>query len=107
MERDAERPRQLDQFLCALNVHAAVGVEDAHDNPIGPQLLGGYNVASHGLELFRRVIKVASARPNHDLQADGCSGPHEFNQTRAGSYPALEQVAAQFHASGPATLGGD
>src|ERR1700729_1199404 len=52
-----ERPCQSDQFARARDVQVAMGIEDALNHAVRPQVLGNHNVASHGIKLLHAVRK--------------------------------------------------
>src|SRR5262249_52447544 len=80
--------------------------EDPEDDAVGPEPLRSLHVGSQGLELGRRVAKIAATRPDHDVQIDLDPLPDALDGSRAGGDSPLEQARAQLHSPCPAFLGG-
>src|ERR1700676_4684515 len=104
MEGNLQRPRQFYQPSCALNVHVAVGIENAEHNAISSETLRHSNAPSHDLELICVVTETPAPRRNHNLNPNGDSLSPLFDHPRAGRDPALEQIAAQLDPLCSATL---
>jgi len=104
---DGERAGQIDQGAGARHVHRAVWREEADDGARCARAPGCDDVPPHDLELGGRVAEIAAAGADDHVFRNGQSLAGQGDGADGGRQSALEEVGAEFDATGAALLGGD
>ena len=67
MEGDRQGARKLDKCASAFNVHTGVGEKHTYGNTVGFGLPGLLDLPGHQIEFFDGEAKVATTRPDEDV----------------------------------------
>ncbi len=106
VERDRQRTSGFDQLRRERDIHRAIRQQCAYDNAIGALGTRSLDIGQHDLGLVMIEHEVSATRADDDVQADPGDPPRLPYHPTAGSYPALEQVGAEFNPIGPGLQGG-
>jgi len=100
MKGDLKRCSEINELACALNVHGAVGAEDAEDEAAGSKGAGVEEIFAHEVELVVGVEEVAPTRPQEDMNRQPAALNRCTGETVAWREAAFAKSGAEFNPIG-------